>query len=370
MKIGLPSGRNLKVSLHILVWVGFFILPIYFFYIDSQYDSSFLLRSYIGSAAYALVFYLNYLWLIPRLFFRKKKTGYFVCAVSLVCIMTVCMGIVDNYSRSDAVDMARFDRPPRWQGPGQRPPMRPPDRPRPIRNWPTYNFIMTNLLITGFSLGLRFSEKLILNEKEKRETEEEKLKTELAFLKNQINPHFFLNTLNNIYSLVESNPQEGQKAILQLSKLMRYLLYDTEQNYTKLSQEIEFLKNYLELMKLRLSNKVKLAVTFPDNCFDLSIPPLIFLPFIENAFKHGISYRRPSYIDILISVHPESLYFACRNSRGGNGDTANSGSGIGLENVKKRLALLFHDHHQLTINETETDFEVILNIKLSQGEII
>ncbi|MCX6249971.1 MAG: histidine kinase [Bacteroidetes bacterium] len=363
MKLGLPSGRNLKISLHILVWVGFFILPIYIFYVDSQYDSSFLFRSYIQTAAYALVFYLNYLWLTPGLFFRKKKLLYFVGTVSMVVIMTVCMEITDRYTIPHPEDMGRFDRPPSWQGPGPRPPDNPPEGPRPSKNWPTYNFIMTNLLISGLSLGLRFSEKLIQNEKEKRETEKEKLRTELAFLKSQINPHFFFNTLNNIYSLVVSNPNEGQKAILQLSKLMRYLLYDTEHNYAKLSQEIDFLKNYLELMKLRLSNKVKLTVTFPEKCFDLSIPPLIFLPFIENAFKHGISYRKPSYIFILISVHPESVYFECKNSQGGQGETLKSDSGIGLENVKKRLALLFHDNHRLTINSTDDDFEVTLTIQ-------
>ena len=125
------------------------------------------------------------------------------------------------------------------------------------------------------------------------------LNTELAFLKNQINPHFFFNTLNNIYSLVQINVGDGQKAILQLSKLMRYLLYDTDKGEQPLSREIEFMTTYIDLMKLRLSEKVSVTVVFPENFDNVLIPPLLFLPFIENAFKHGISYRKSSFIHII-----------------------------------------------------------------------
>jgi len=237
------------------------------------------------------------------------------------------------------------------------------NRPKPSKNWPMYNFMITGLLISGFGLGLKFSDKLIQNEKERKESEKERLNSELAFLKNQINPHFFFNTLNNIYSLVQLNVEDGQKAILQLSKLMRYVLYETDQEKKPLSQEIGFMKNYIELMKLRLSEKVDLSVTFPTEFNEVDIPPLLFLPFIENAFKHGISYRKTSFINILMQVDGKQIHFKCSNSIGNKGEELlTPESGIGLENVKKRLGLLFPGRHSLEVNATKEAFDMILNI--------
>ena len=215
-------------------------------------------------------------------------------------------------------------------------------------------------------MGLCFSDKLIQHEKEHKEAEKEKLNTELAFLKNQINPHFFFNTLNNIYSLVQTNVDDGQKAILQLSKLMRYLLYETEKGDKLLSEEIGFMQTYIELMRLRISDKVALTISFPEEFKDFSLPPLLFLPFVENAFKHGISYRRPSFIKIILSMIPGKISFECSNSISNKGeDLIKSDYGIGLENVKKRLALLFPGHHDLKIVESESVFSILLHIDIS-----
>jgi LytS/YehU family sensor histidine kinase len=210
------------------------------------------------------------------------------------------------------------------------------------------------------------SEKLILNERLRKETEREKLNSELAFLKNQISPHFFFNTLNNIYSLVEVNTAEGQKAILQLSKLMRYLLYESENGNTLLSREIEFMTNFVELMKLRLSPKVQLKVKFPKRYDDIEIPPLLFISFIENAFKHGISYKDPSFINVNMSVNAKEICFWCSNSLiGKSTNEIKTASGIGLENVKKRLELLYPDKHNLVITTTEVFYSIMLTIDIS-----
>jgi LytS/YehU family sensor histidine kinase len=235
--------------------------------------------------------------------------------------------------------------------------------PPPSQKWPTYNFLLSAIFITGFSIGMRYTEKVIHQEKLQEEKEKERLNAELAFLKNQINPHFFFNTLNNIYSLVEINVNDGQKAILQLSKLMRYVLYETEKGNKYLSQEIDFLKNYIELMKLRLSSKVTLSFTVPENYRDIQIPPLIFLPFIENAFKHGISSHNPSFITISLTTREDEIFFECTNSIGGkNKDLYKKDNGIGLENIKKRLSILFPKSHKLQIVESQTTFNVNLYI--------
>ena len=152
-------------------------------------------------------------------------------------------------------------------------------------------------------------EKLNQTEKRQKELEKEKLNSELAFLKNQISPHFFFNTLNNIYSLIGINGPTAQESVLKLSKLMRYLLYESEHGETMISHEIDFMNNYIDLMKLRLSSRVELKVDFPKEFSDFPIPPLLFVPFIENAFKHGISARDRSFIHITLKINNNQISF-------------------------------------------------------------
>jgi LytS/YehU family sensor histidine kinase len=215
------------------------------------------------------------------------------------------------------------------------------------------------------SLGIKVLERQSKIEKMQEEMGKAKLNAELAFLKNQISPHFFFNTLNNIYSLIGINADDSQKAVLKLSKLMRYLLYESEHGDTMLSNEIDFMNNYIDLMKLRMSDKISLSVSFPQKYEDRNIPPLLFVPFIENAYKHGISYREKSFIDIRMEVQSDSIIFRCVNSiPGGKEDIKNGHSGIGLENAGKRLNLLFPGSHSLMVNKSEKEFEILLNIKL------
>ncbi|NJO69535.1 MAG: histidine kinase [Bacteroidetes bacterium] len=226
-----------------------------------------------------------------------------------------------------------------------------------------YNYLFTSMLVAGFSVGLKMSAKYNENEKRRKELEKEKLSSELAFLKNQVSPHFFFNTLNNIYSLTEINTKEAQNAILKLSKLMRYLLYESERGDVKLSSEIAFITNYIQLMKLRISEKVNISVTFPDTYKDISFPPLIFIPFVENAFKHGVSYKDNSFINIDLKITESNLEFRCKNSISGKPVNL-SESGIGLENARKRLLLLFPETHKLLIHQHDNIFEVNLTIQL------
>jgi two-component system, LytTR family, sensor kinase len=369
MKISFLTGKKLQVFLHITVWILLFLLPAYFFYLESSRDWNFLFHTYTQTICYAIIFYINYLFLIPNLFFRKRKVHYFITATSIILLLTPLQMMIRAFPPRDNIRNPGFELPmPPPEQYGRPLPFPEEHRPHPLREGPTYYFLLISFLVTGFSFGLRFYDKHNLNEKQRKEAEKEKLNTELAFLKNQINPHFFFNTLNNIYSLVETKVEDGQKAILQLSKLMRYLLYETEKGNTMLSQEIDFIRNYIELMKLRLSKKVSLDIIFPEKFQDISIPPLLFLPFIENAFKHGISYRNPSFINIFMKVGEKEISFECNNSIGVKGDELlKSDPGIGLENVKKRLSLLFPDHHKLTIHESETSFNVILIIRMTKN---
>jgi len=226
-------------------------------------------------------------------------------------------------------------------------------------------YVSSSLFIVFLSLGVKVLERQSKVEKMQEEMEKEKLNAELAFLKNQISPHFFFNTLNNIYSLIGINAEDSQKAVLKLSKLMRYLLYESEHGDTKLSYEIDFMKNYIDLMKLRMSDKIDLTVSFPKKYEDKNIPPLLFIPFIENAFKHGISHREKSFIDINMMVSKELITFRCLNSLIKTKEDTSSvvNSGIGLDNAGKRLNLLFPGRHELRIDKGANTFEVFLTIK-------
>lgn len=362
-------NKKIVILIHIAVWTvlfGFFPLLLY---IDSDYDPVFLERSIVQAGIFIILFYFNYLVLIPRLIFNKKIFSY-TLAISLLLI--ICLFVFNYFEQINEKKRIRFRDDKQFEkkfipecAAKEKNIFKPQFKPRPSRKWPYYNFMLISLLISGISLGLRLSEKFIQNEKIRKETEKEKLNSELAFLKNQVSPHFFFNTLNNIYSLVEINTAEGQKAILQLSKLMRYLLYESEHGNTLLSREIEFMSNFVDLMKLRLSQKVDLKVIFPIKYNDIEIPPLLFISFIENAFKHGISYIEPSFINISMSVNKKEIYFWCSNSLvKKEKEDIKTASGIGLENVKKRLELLYPDKYNLVINRTEVFYSVALTIEI------
>jgi len=366
IKVPLPGKRILPYLIHGFTWIAIIILTAYFYMSGNQTDTQALWHNYRNLVLYGFIFYFNYLVIIPKLFFRNHKALYFASALSLIILITLVINY--SYERRPPMpgkyqDFQRVEpaRPIPQMGP-QNPVPQGEERPKPPMNLPLYNFFITSVLVTGISLGLRFSDRYVEQEKQRKEAEREQLNTELAFLKNQINPHFFFNTLNNIYSLVQTNVNDGQKAILQLSKLMRYLLYETDKESVPISKELDFMKIYIELMRLRLTPKIDLRVEFPEVFPDVKISPLIFLPFIENAFKHGISNRTFSFIHIGMVVTADEIEFTCNNSLPITNGMNLDGSGIGLDNVKKRLSLLYPDKHSLTISSSDKAFSVKLII--------
>jgi two-component system, LytTR family, sensor kinase len=359
------TGNTLKIFLHLLAWSILLGLPLYFI---KRWDvgKDFIWLYYIGNTINGIIFYSNYLILVPKYFFNRRKHRYFVSVFVMLALLYVVADrsnelvfkYVPGHENSEETRI-----PPEGKG-TQGPPK--PDgffgRP-PFRQMHLVNYIFTSSFLIFFSLGLKVMERHTQIEKLQKELEREKLNSELAFLKNQISPHFFFNTLNNIYSLISINAEDSQKAVLKLSKLMRYLLYESEQGNTMLTNEIDFMNNYIDLMKLRMSDKVQLKVSFPSKFDDISIPPLLFIPYIENAFKHGISYRGTSFIDISVVTVNNSLRFRCTNSIVKAKEEAESAhSGIGLGNAGKRLGLLFPGKHVLKISKTDEVFEVDLEI--------
>lgn len=362
------KGNVIKVTLHFLAWSILIGLPLYAIR-RYQVGEGFIWLYYLNTFINGIIFYINYLVLVPRFYFNNKRFRYMISVLGLIIFFYFASDISNNLilqnESRDTGNEQIMHRPPEEK----RVPVPPPgggilSRP-PFRGMHMYRYGFSAVFLVFFSLGLRVLERQGQIEKLQKEMEKEKLNSELALLKNQISPHFFFNTLNNIYSLISVNAEDSQKAVLKLSKLMRYLLYESDHGNTLLSNEIEFMKNYIDLMKLRMSDKVELKVAFPSEFEDISLPPLLFIPFIENAFKHGISYREKSFIDIGLQTDEKKIIFRCLNSIAGKkGKDKGDHSGIGLDNVTKRLNLLFPGRHELKIDKTGNVFKVLLTLYL------
>ena len=201
-------------------------------------------------------------------------------------------------------------------------------------------FLVLNCMVAAIAIGIRH---FIRTSEIKQQLKEEKAKNteaELAWLKNQINPHFLFNTLNNISSLCQIDADSAQDAIAQLSDLLRYAMYETNKKMVPIEGEVEFMRNYISLMKLRCNEKTEVTTSF-DIKQNMEIAPLLFISLVENAFKHGVSSSRPSTIDIRLLQNENELIFNCDNTNFPKDDADRSGSGIGLENTRRRLDLMY-----------------------------
>lgn len=181
------------------------------------------------------------------------------------------------------------------------------------------------------------------------ELKRQNLQAEMDYLKYQINPHFFMNTLNNIHSLIDIDAAYAQDAVIELSKMMRYVLYESGHEAITLEKDIQFMENYIKLMRIRYTEDVDIRFDYPDLPHDVTIPPLLLIVFVENAFKHGISYSRPSFIHIRVRYIDGKVYYSIINSRH-TAEPSGKDAGIGLENVRRRLQLIFANRHTLAID--------------------
>ena len=227
-----------------------------------------------------------------------------------------------------------------------------------------FMFFLLNCIVAAIAIGIRH---FIRTRQIRQQLQDEQAKhteAELAWLKNQINPHFLFNTLNNISSLTQIDPDAAQDAIAQLSDLLRYAMYETNKKTVPISGEVEFMRNYISLMKLRCNEKTEVKTTF-DIAQDVEIAPLLFISLIENTFKHGVSSSRSSMIDIHLEQKDGSIIFACDNTNYPKDDADRSGSGIGIENTRRRLDLMYADHYswQQWLEDDIYHVRVTLNIK-------
>lgn len=336
MKRYLNYKHSQELLIHLLAWVFLFCLPpMLLGRSNERPDQEEMLRMMGPPLAMAMVFYLNYMWLVPRLLFNQKNKAYILSNIALCIGMLffthLWFEMVNTYFHST---------------------------PHPPKNnlgaWGFLLFRLRDLIIFGLIAALaatiRMSKKWHAAELGRQQAEVKRIEAELKNLHNQINPHFLLNTLNNIYALIAFNTEKAQQAVQDLSRLLRHLLYDNNQNFIPLNRELEFLKNYVALMKIRLSPNVDLQICIDiPNENHIQVAPLIFISLFENAFKHGISPMQPSFIHIRI-YSPEPQILTCRieNSYFPKRQNDISGSGIGLEQVQKRLELIYPNRYEWT----------------------
>lgn len=317
--------------IHILLWSVFFVLPNFFIDRDVLFRWDRFVRSLPTMLGFMLVFYINYFYLIDKLLFKGKTKKFLFFNLLIIFLVAVLINFGNDFCAHIYPNMQRFRR-------GKTPPS-------------PWLFIIRNstslMLMTALSVALKMSTRWFVIENERKELEKAIAEAELQNLKNQISPHFLLNTLNNIYALIEFNPAKAQSALLDLSKMLRHLLYENNKLFVPLHQEVGFIENYFHLMQIRLSENVKLKteISIKDNSI-MPISPLIFISLVENAFKHGISGSNPSFINISLSELPDGkVKFVSKNSYFPKTKSDKSGSGIGLELVRKRLDLLYPNRY-------------------------
>ena len=352
------NSRFLMVAIHVLIWVIVFSLPLFSW---SGGDEPFVWRKYFGFALlpifFMIVFYLNYFILVDKLLFRKKTVWYVL--VNLLVISAAVM-ILNFWHESGFVrqsipaDFRPADLPPGFMEGSPRPGGPRPDGFGKREMGMLFRDGTMLLLMAGLALAIRMTMQWFKTEREKQALEAAQAKAELKNLKNQLNPHFLFNTLNNIYSLIEFNPDKARYAVESLSRMLRHVLYDNDQEIVPIEHEFAFMRSYIELMALRLTPSSTLEIDIPEKGNGIMIAPLLFINSVENAFKHGISTKKPSFIRISIRVVDfkrvecivENSYFPRVSEH--------SGSGIGQENLKRRLSLLYPDSHEL-VNEQRGD---------------
>jgi len=339
--------------LHAFVWIVLLLLPAVLIQSDSPYYVRMLNHVWISIVASLIVFYANYSFLIGKLAFQRHVIAF----IAINLVMFSILPFISDF-------LHQLVSPP---SPKQRPPMT-------LKNFSFYGmsfyreFIMYSL-VTGIAIALRTGGRLSASESERKRLETENLKSQISLLKYQIQPHFFFNTLNNIYALIGKSPAEAQQAVIRLSKLMRYVLYDNNVDSISLEKEIEFLNNYNKLMQLRLTPNNQVEFNYPQNTMNISVPPLIFVSLLENAYKHGVCNSEPSFIKNSITFTDQEVVFAIENSTHNfDKNEDKSRSGIGLINMQKRLDIIYGSNYSLDIVEENKIFRVVLKIPVRNNQ--
>ena len=362
--------------IYLVMWGMLFAAPILSMYVRTLNNSTFAFSwddvffIWQKFAIFLVLFLVHNFLLAPLLIYRHKRLLYFSLTAAIIAVFAIyqCTTKPAPPHRGPRPEMELM-RPHAPRTAHHDAPRTMPHAPRTAHHAPPlfvgeHDIVAVVILILMFGMNMGIKGFFRSREDHQRlaRLEKENLEQQLEYLKYQINPHFFMNTLNNIHALVDIDPEKAKDTIVELSKMMRFILYEGDKHGVPLSREFDFIRNYLTLMRLRYTDKVAINVELPAEVPDKTIPPLMLISFIENAFKHGISYQHNSFIDIKIAVSHEQLHFTCRNSKAERPNQEKGG--VGLKNVRKRLNLLFDNHYTLDIHDAADVYSVALAIPI------
>lgn len=382
----MESSRKYRLYenlLYLILWVILFITPIAGFFFRSTNDVHFVFHwSDVFHICYEfipfLVLFLIHNFIIaPLLIDKNKRVTYLVLVIALLACFATYQLTYGVQFKPDG-PMPGMNEPRAMHEPGSHDrdvfsPME-MDRPQPQKGEPGLKprppILMDNIsaikifiaiLMLGMNLGVMLFFRGKKDEERMAELEKRNLKYQLQYLKYQVNPHFFMNTLNNIHALVDIDPEQAKRTIVELSKLMRYVLYEADKKLISLQREIDFINHYIALMRIRYTDKVKITTDMPQGVSNIEIPPLLFILFVENAFKHGVSYQKDSFIDISIKVENDRIHFRCLNSKH-DSEVMEEAGGIGLTNARKCLELIYGNDFTFEIMNEPLTYEVNLEL--------
>jgi sensor histidine kinase YesM len=340
------SKKWVVVLLHVAAWTLFFSLP---YLLTTPYEQKKAVVNTSDEGALAVIhriddgwlifsFYLNALLLIPRLIYTKRYGTFAAIHLLLLSIFPLGNWLLFRF--------VAVHTPFEW------------------RNYILFAFFGYSFILASSTAYQMIRDK-IKSERLAKEKENENLKTELSFLRSQVSPHFMFNVLNNMVALARKQSDLLEPSLIKLSSLLRYMLYETDEDKVMLEKEIEYLKSYIELQSQRFGKKVQITTSFEPAYDGYVIEPMLLIPFVENAFKHGTGLVPDAQIDVHLMLEKERLDFVVRNRYTDAAETPkDKTSGIGLNNVKRRLNLLYPRSHSLTIEKEDGWFSVLLQLNL------
>ncbi len=351
-----PGKTIYSVGIHLAGWVLLYFLPPLVLQTQVKPPENF--GDYMYWTIVIVCFYINYLWLVPKFLSKRRFTIYFL---GIFIMLSTTYFANEIYVRHIIkVEEARR------VAEGEK-------NHRPRKKYPRYrgyNSALFCFALLALGTSIKVTNNWYENEKQRKEMENQKLGAELSLLKSQINPHFFFNTLNSIYSLAIIKSDKTPEAVVKLSEIMRYIIYDTERKLVPLSKEVEYIANYIELQRLRLREDMKIDFTTRLGNEETVIEPLLLLPFVENAFKHGVDAEKGGRIVVDIAQTGNELHFHVENPIVENSNHVQNGqSGIGLSNTLKRLKLLYQENFSIQKGPVQGNYVVELVLKLKENEL-
>jgi len=377
-----------EALIYLALWAFLFIAPVMSMSLRSSgngivFDWSELFSVWKHYALFLVIFLIHNFLLAPLLIFKQRRALYFGACLAVIVLFQVyeCTHrpqFKGHGPRHEFAERPRHFADNEAHEFGERPPLPPDMENLPDKrhgNKPHHPPLMFGehdlvaLIVLILMLGMNLGVKLYFKQREDREKlsqlAKQNLEQQLEYLKYQINPHFFMNTLNNIHALVDIDPEKAKTTILELSKLMRFVLYEGNKPRVPLDREIAFVQNYITLMKIRYTDKVRITFLTPDTLPSKEVPPLIFITFVENAFKHGVTYQQESFIQVEFRMEQsDQLTFICRNSRIEREENSGKEGGVGLTNVRQRLELIYGNRFTLDIKDDNNQYLVNLTIPL------